>query len=165
MKNNEMKLTTKDIILIGISLAIMEVLKIALGGLPGVEFVSLLVIIYTLYFRKKIIYLLTAFCIIEGVLYGFGIWWFMYLYIWFILAFVVYLFRYKESAFFWSILCGIYGLIFGLLCSPIYFITGGLNMAISWWIAGLTIDVVHGISNFFLCLILFKPLKRVLDFI
>lgn len=162
MTKNEFALKTRDVVLIGIALAIVESVKLVLGFIPGVEIVSLLFIIYTLFFQKKMVYMLPAFCLLEGVMYGFGIWWFMYLYIWAILTLVVYLFRNKTSVWFWSTLSGIYGLLFGLLCCPAYFVTGGMGMAISWWIAGIPTDIVHGISNFTICLILLKPLSRVL---
>ncbi len=162
MKNNNLSLTTKDIVLIALSLSVIEVAKFALGFVPGIEVVSLLFIIYTLFFEKKMIYVLPAFCLLEGVLYGFGLWWFMYLYIWAILVGLIYVFRNKTSVWFWSVLSGIYGLLFGLLCCPVYFATGGVAMAISWWVAGLPTDIIHGISNFTICLLLFKPLNRVL---
>ena len=53
MIKNEFALTTKDIALIGIALAIIEAAKFALSFIPGVEIVSLLFIIYTLFFQKK----------------------------------------------------------------------------------------------------------------
>lgn len=162
MKNNNLSLTTKDIVLIALSLSVIEAAKFALGFVPGIEVVSLLFIIYTLFFEKKMIYVLPAFCLLEGVLYGFGIWWFMYLYIWAILVGLTYVFKNKTSVWFWSVLSGVYGLLFGLLCCPIYFATGGAAMAISWWVSGLPIDIIHGISNFTICLLLFKPLNRVL---
>lgn len=162
MTKNEFAITTRDIATIGTSLAIIEVAKFILSFIPGVEIVSLLFIMYTLFFQKKIIYVLPTFCLLEGVMYGFGIWWFMYLYIWAILVSVVYLFRNKTSVWFWSTVSGIYGLFFGLLCCPVYFVTGGINMTISWWLAGIPTDIIHGVSNFIICLILFKPLSRIL---
>lgn len=162
MKKEKLKIKTRDIVLIGIMLAIMEVVKVSLSLIPGVELVSLLFIVYTLFFREKMVYVLPAFCLLEGVLYGFGIWWFAYLYIWAILVGVVYLFRRNQSAWFFSILSGIYGLLFGLMFVPVYYVTGGIGTALSWWIDGLRVDVIHGISNFILCLVLFKPLTHVL---
>ena len=53
MKNNKLSLTTKDIVLIALSLSVIEVAKFTLGFVPGVEVVSLLFIIYTLFFEKK----------------------------------------------------------------------------------------------------------------
>ena len=163
MDNKKVLISTKDIVLMGIMLAVLEVGKFALSFIAGVEVVTLLFILYTLFFGKKIFYMLPAFLIIEGIIGGFGIWWFMYVYIWAILVFITYLCRKHESMWFWSIICGLFGLLFGTLCCPVYFVTFGTQTAISWWIAGIPTDIIHGVSNFILCMILFKPLKKVLD--
>lgn len=60
-------------------------------------------------------YTLAVFVLLEGLLYGFGLWWFSYLYIWAILAVAAWLFRKMESRLGWGLLCGFYGLIFGTL--------------------------------------------------
>lgn len=161
MSKEKLLLKTRDIVLIGIMISIIEVVKFSLSFIAGVEMVSLLFIVYTLFFREKMIYVLPAFYLTEGVLFGFGIWWFMYLYVWAVLVLTVYLFRKKQSVWFFSILSGIFGLLFGLLCSPLYLVTGGVGVAISWWIAGIPTDVLHGISNFVICMVLFKPLMRI----
>ena len=165
MTKEKLLLKTKDIVLIGMMLAVIEVVKFSLSFIAGVELVTLLFIIFTLSFREKMLYLLPAFYLTEGVLFGFGIWWFMYLYIWALLVLVVYLCKKKQSVWFWSTLSGIFGMLFGLLCSPVYFVAGGVDVAISWWIAGIPVDIVHGISNFIVCLVLFKPLDRALKMI
>lgn len=162
MSKEKPSIKSKDIALIGIMLAIVEVVKISLSSIPGVELVSLLFMMYTLFFKEKMVYVLTAFCLIEGVLYGFGIWWFAYLYVWAFLVIIVYLFRKRQSVWFWSILLGLYGLFFGTLYVPIYIVTSGWETAVSWWIAGRTTDIIHGVANFVLCLVLFKPLARVI---
>ena len=33
-------------------------------------------------------------------------------------------------------------------------------MAITWWISGISTDIIHGVSNFIVCMVLFKPLKK-----
>ena len=81
MSKEKLLLKTRDIVLIGIMISIIEVVKFSLSFIAGVEMVSLLFIVYTLFFREKMIYVLPAFYLTEGVLFGFGIWWFMYLYI------------------------------------------------------------------------------------
>ena len=163
MIKDKISLNVRDIMLMSMMLVLLEVSKYALSFIAGVEVVSLLIIIYTLYLGKKMVYVLPAFYLIEGMLYGFGIWWFMYLYIWVILAFITYVFKENKSIYFWSIISGVFGLAFGLLCCPIYFIIGGSEMAISWWITGIQTDIIHGLSNFIICMVLFEPLNRVIS--
>lgn len=157
-----MKLRTKDIVLIGMMVAMLEAAKIALAAVPNVELVSLLIILFTLFFGKKIVYVLGAFVLIEGILYGFGVWWIMYLYAWPLLALITWLLRKQESTWVFAAVSGIYGLMFGALCSIPYFFIGGLKMGFSWWIAGIPYDMIHGVSNFVVCMVLFGALKRVL---
>lgn len=157
-----LKLTTKDIALMGVMIATLEAAKLALSFLPNVELVTLFIILYTLFFGKRIFYVIFAFLLIEGCIYGFGIWWIMYLYIWPLLAILTRLFQKQKSVWFWSVLSGLYGLFFGALCSIPYLFLGGWHTAFAWWIAGIPMDILHCISNFVLCLVLFVPLSTVL---
>ena len=161
----KIKLSTRDIALMGIMLAIIEVAKLALSSIAGVEVVTLLFIVYTLFFGKKMIYMLPTYLLIEGILGGFGIWWFLYVYIWAILVLITYICRKNKSVWFWSIVSGLFGLFFVFLCCPIYFITNGIQTGFVWWLTGIPTDILHGVSNFVLCLILFKPLNDILGYL
>ena len=115
------RIRTRDIALTGVMIATMEAVKMALSFLPGVELVTLLIVLYGLVFGRRIYYAIAAFVLIEGCLYGFGVWWVMYLYIWPLLAFFARLFRKHEEAWFWAVVTGFYGLLFGALCAlPIW---------------------------------------------
>ena len=70
----------------GLLTALLFVSQVAIGYLPNIELVSLFVITYTLVLGKRVIPILTAFTLLEGILYGFGIWWVSYLYLWPVLA-------------------------------------------------------------------------------
>lgn len=156
------KISVQDIALIGMMLATIEVAKNALAFLPNVELVTLLFILYTLSFGWKILLVVPAFILMEGCIYGFGLWWLMYLYVWPLLVLLTWMFRKEESVWFWSLLSGVFGLCFGALCAIPYYIAGGLAAGFSWWVAGIPYDILHCISNFLLCLVLFKPLRKVL---
>ena len=137
--------------------------QIAMSFLPNIEIVTLLFILYTLVLVKKVFLVIYAFVLLEGIFYGFGLWWLNYLYIWTILAIVVLMFRKQDSVLFWSIISGFYGLTYGALCSLIYLFIGGPNTAFAYWVSGLGFDVTHCIGNVVVCLILFKPLRYVLE--
>lgn len=168
MKSN--KISVSDIALVGMLVAIIEVAKLSLSWLPNVELVTFLIIIFTIYFSKKMFFVIPAFVLIEGVIYGFGIWWIMYLYIWPFLAIISWIFRKNDSNIIWAIISGAYGLFFGLFCSIPYFVigaidgglAGGISSLVTWWIAGIPYDILHGISNFFIMLILYRPMKTVM---
>jgi energy-coupling factor transport system substrate-specific component len=161
MQNNS--LTIKDIALIGVMTATLEAGKMALSFLPNVEVVSLFIILYTLFFGRRTVYAIFTFVLIEGCLYGFGIWWIMYLYIWPLLSLLTWLFRKHAAPLPYALLSGTFGLFFGALCAIPYFIIGGWQMAFTWWIAGIPYDIIHCVANFLLCLILFQPLYRCLN--
>ncbi|MDF2942435.1 MAG: hypothetical protein K0S01_1293 [Herbinix sp.] len=153
----------KDIVIIGMMGAIMFVLQVALRFIPNIELVSLLIIIYTLIFGRKTIYIIYVFVVIEGLLYGLGLWWFNYLYVWTVLFLITLLLRKQRSPFLWAIVSGFYGLGFGALCSIPYFITSGVQSGFAYWIAGIPYDIPHGIGNFVIALILFHPIYYILD--
>ena len=132
--------------------------ELALLGL----LVSLLIILYTLTCGKKVFLVIYAFVLLEGFCYGFGIWWFSYLYIWSILALLAHIFRKNSSVLFWSILSGFFGLAFGALCALPYLAAGGIGAAIAYWTSGLLFDVTHCVGNFVVCLVLFRPLRSLL---
>lgn len=157
-----MKLNVKNVALLGVMIAILEVAKNVLAFLPNVELVSLLIILYSLYLGKRIFLVVPAFVLIEGCIYGFGLWWIMYLYTWPLLAVLTMLFKKQDSVWFWSILSGVFGLFYGALSAIPYLFLGGFQTAFSWWIAGIPFDIIHCVSNFVLCLILFKPLRNVM---
>jgi len=153
-----MKLTVKELVLIALLSAVLLVCQVGFAFLPNIEVVSLLVILYTLFFKKKTLYIIYIFALLEGLIYGFGIWWIMYLYVWTILWGITMLLKKEKSPVVWAFTNAFFGLFFGTLCSVPYFITGGVSMGLSWIVAGLQMDIIHGIGNFFVALLLFQPL-------
>ncbi|WP_367565451.1 hypothetical protein [Lacrimispora sp.] len=153
----------KDMAEISLLSALLLVLQIALNFLPNIELVTLFIILYTLLLGKKTLYIIYIFAVLEGIIYGFGIWWFMYLYVWTFLYFAVRYFKNNKNIIVWALLASFFGLSFGALCSIPYFLIGGMETGITWWIAGVPHDIVHGISNFVVVLVLFKPMFQVLQ--
>lgn len=106
----KLKNTTYDIALTGVAIALIEVCKVTLMGLPNIELTSFWIIMFTLIFGSKILFVIPAFILIEGCMFGFGVWWVMYLYAWPLLALFTWIFRKQEHVLFWSVLSGFYGL-------------------------------------------------------
>ena len=156
------KITVRDIAITGMMIATIEVAKNALAFIPNVELVSLLVILFTLYFGKKILFVIPAFILLEGCIYGFGLWWIMYLYVWPLLALITYIMRKQDSVWVWAIMSGSFGLAFGALCSIPYIVLSGPKAAFAWWVSGIPFDILHCVSNLVLCLVLFNPLSKVM---
>ncbi|MBR4026781.1 MAG: hypothetical protein IKJ01_04395 [Lachnospiraceae bacterium] len=166
MKKNTI-LTTRDIALIGMMVAVIEVCKTVFSFLPNIELTSFWIIMFSLYFGKKIYFAIPVFILLEAAIYGIGLWWIMYLYAWPLLAVITRLFRNMDSVVSWAIVSGIFGLLFGFLCAIPYIFIGanltvGLQSAFAWWIAGIPWDIVHGISNFLIMLVLYRPIAKVM---
>ena len=157
------KLTARDVAYMGMAVAIIEACKLVMQGLPNIEVTSFFVMLFTLVLGRKMLLVVPAFTLIEGCIYGFGIWWVMYLYAWPLLAFVTWLVRKKDSVLLYSFISGAFDLFFGALCSIPYLFIGGPAMMFNWWIAGIPFDLIHGSSNFIIMLLLYKPVRRVMD--
>lgn len=142
--------------------AILVLSKLSLEFLPNIELVTLFIILYTLVFKKHVIYVIAIFILIEGIRFGFGIWWVSYLYIWPFLALFTHLFRNQKSLAFWSIFSASFGLGFGALCALPYLFTSGLPATITYWISGIPFDITHSLGNFAVALMLFLPLQATL---
>ena len=155
-------LSARDITIMALMVAIIEVSKVALAQIPNVELTSFWIIMFTLYFGKRIFSVIPAFILLEGMMYGFNLWWIMYLYAWPLLAVVVLLLRKMNTAWDWSFVSGLFGLSFGFLCAIPYIFTSGFAGAVTWWIGGIPWDLVHGIANFIIMLVLYKPMKLVM---
>ncbi len=167
MDKRTLNLTVKDIAQIGLMVAIIEVSKAALAFLPNIELTSFWLIMFTLFFGWKIVVVVPVFILIEGSIYGINLWWIMYLYAWPLLVLIVWLLRKNDSALFWAIVSGLFGLCFGALCSIPYFVIGwssgsfisGLRTGFMWWISGIPWDFVHCGGNFTLMLVLYHPIR------
>ena len=148
--------------LFGVLGALTFALKMCMALLPNIEPVSLLVIVFSVVFGWKALYPTYVYVVMEILYWGIGTWNMNYLYIWGILAVVALLLRKADHPLVWAMVSGIYGLAFGLLCSPVDIAMGGLSFAITKWASGIPFDIAHCIGNFFMALILFKPLRILL---
>ena len=143
--------------------AILYVSKVALEFLPNVELVSLLTVLYTLVFGKEAFLIVTVFNLFELIQWGFGTWWVSYLYVWPLLVLITLLLKkiIKEEFLIWSVVSGLFGLIFGSLFAIVYLPVDPAS-ALAYWISGLPWDVWHGVCNFVLMLVIGKPLYLLL---
>ncbi len=158
---------TKRLIRIAFLGMILYVGQVALSVVPNIEVVSLFILIMTLVFKKDTLYAIFIFVMLEGLHYGFGLWWWSYLYVWPTLYFIVrgcsHILDHNDRLG-WSVILGIYGLIFGALFAIVY-IPVSFEYAMSYFIAGIFFDIVHAIGNCVLCYLLFSPLKKTLELV
>ena len=160
---DKLRPTLREIALFGILGALTFGAKVAMSFLPNIEPVSLFVMLYAVIFGRKALYPIYLYVLLEILFYGIQLWNINYLYVWVILACGAWLLRRSENPLAWALLSGVFGLLFGILCAPVYLFSGGLSFAVSWWISGIPFDLMHCAGNFVMALLLFMPLRRLLE--
>ena len=156
------RLPLGEITLFGVLGAITFALQVAMSGLPNIEPVSLLVMVYAVVFGRKCLYPIYVFVVMEILFFGIQMWNINYLYVWAILALAAWMCREMRHPLAWAILAAVFGLLFGALCAPVYLFSGGLGYAASWWVSGIPYDLLHCGGNFVMALLLFAPLRNLL---
>lgn len=146
---------------------IMYASKVIMELLPNVHLLGVFTIAYTVVYRKKALYPIYTYIILNGIFCGFATWWIPYLYLWLVLWGAVMLLPkkipVKIKPFVYMSVCAAHGFLFGTLYAPAQAILFGLNLKgmIAWIVAGLPWDFAHGVSNFF-CGILIVPIISLL---
>lgn len=157
------RVTTGEVALFGMLGGLMFGAKTAMMALPNIEPVSLMVMVLAVTFGKKALFPIYIYVLLELTVHGVGLWTLSYLYVWAILAAAAWLCRDMESPLGWAVLSGGFGLLFGALCTPVCLVTGGPAFALSWWLSGIPFDLLHCGGNFAMALVLFVPLRRLVE--
>ena len=74
-----MRMNTKMLVISSMLTALLFAGQVGMQFLPNIEIVTLLIILYTRTFGKRVFAVIYAFVMLEGLFYGFGIWWVRYL--------------------------------------------------------------------------------------
>ena len=156
-------LMLREVALFGVLGALTFGAKVAMSGLPNIEPVSLMVMLFAVVFGWKALYPVYLYVLMEVMLYGINLWNINYLYVWAVLAVTAILLRRLRNPLWWALLSGAFGMAFGLLCAPVYIAIDDVEYAIKWWLAGIPFDVTHAIGNFVIALVLFVPLRKLLE--
>lgn len=141
---------------------LMYASKMLMELAPNIHLVGVFTIAFTVVYRKKALYPIYIYVLLNGIFSGFSAWWLPYLYIWTILWGAVMLLPKhmpkKIRPVVYMAVCAAHGFLFGTLYAPVQAILFGLNMqgTLAWIAAGLPFDFIHGVSNFF-CGILIMP--------
>lgn len=154
------RLTVREMAVLGMLGALMFALKAAMMALPNIHPVAVFVIAGTIYFGWRMMYAVAVYVMLEGLVYGFGIWWISYLYIWPLLVCIAMFLRKNGSRLFWAAVAAVFGLCFGALCALPYLLTGGWPAAFSYWVSGIPFDIAHCIGNFAATFALLPALMR-----
>lgn len=137
--------------------------KYVMAFLPNIEPVSLMVMLFGVTFGRKALYPIGLYVLMEVLFYGLGTWNVMYLYVWPLLGIGAYTLRKMEQPLGWAICSGTFGLLFGALCLPVDMAIGGIGYAAAKWISGIPFDITHCLGNFAIALVLFKPMRKLMQ--
>lgn len=158
-----MKLSIREIAVFGMLGAIMYVSGLIMEIFPNVHLLGGFTVAFTVVYRKKALYPIYIFVILNGIFCGFATWWIPYLYVWTVLWGAVMLLPKKMPnkvcPIVYMSVCAAHGFLFGTLYAPAQAILFGLSFKgmAAWIYAGLPWDFIHGVSNFF-CGILIMPI-------
>lgn len=168
MKNG--KLTIREMAVFAMLGALMYASKMIMEVAPNVHLLGVFTIAFTVVYRKKALYPIYTYVLLNGIFCGFATWWIPYLYLWAVLWGATMLLpkRIPEKIrpLVYMLLCAAHGFLFGTLYAPAQALLYGLSFQkmIAWIISGLPWDFVHGVSNFF-CGILIVPIVKILTFL
>lgn len=133
--------------------AIMFCSKLVMAALPNIHLIGMFTMTFTLVFRKKALLPLYVYIFLEGLYFGFNVWWIPYLYIWTVLWAVTMLLprgmSRKAKCIIYPAVCCLHGLLFGTLFAPVYALIMGMTFKsmLAWIAAGLSFDAIHAAGN------------------
>lgn len=163
-----MKLTVREMAVFSMLGALMYVSKLIMEAAPNIHLLGVFIVAFTVVYRWKALYPIYIYVLLNGIFCGFATWWVPYLYVWTVLWGAVMLLPRKMPKklrpFVYMAVCAAHGFLFGILYAPAQALFFGLSFKgmVAWIIAGLPMDYIHGISNFF-CGILITPVIAALQ--
>ncbi|MBQ8001160.1 MAG: hypothetical protein IJ298_08200 [Ruminococcus sp.] len=147
--------------------ALMFGSKMLMEFLPNIHLLGMFTVLFTVVYRTKALIPIYIYVFLNGLIAGFNAWWVPYLYIWTVLWGVVMLLPRnmprKWAVVVYPVICSLHGFLFGTLYAPAQALMFGLDFRqmIAWIISGIPFDVIHGISNFVVGLLIY-PLAQLL---
>ena len=162
-----MKLSAKEIAIFGMFGALMYASKLIMEVAPNVHLLGVFTIALTVVYRKKALYPIYTYVLLNGLFAGFATWWIPYLYLWTLLWAATMLLPQnmpkKAAPVVYMSVCAVHGFLFGVLYAPAQALLFGLDFRgmVAWIAAGFPFDCVHGISNF-VCGMLIVPIINII---
>lgn len=147
--------------------ALMYGSKAVMEALPNIHLLGMLIMTFTVVFRKKALIPIYIYVLLDGLFGGFSMWWVPYLYIWTLLWGATMLLPQnmpkKVAGIVYPAVCCLHGLAFGMLYAPVQALMFHMDFrqTLTWIAAGFPFDLIHGISNL-LCGVLILPLSALM---
>ncbi len=154
-KKTSTPLTLREIAVFGMLGTLMFCSKVIMAALPNIHLLGMFIMTFTILFRTKALLPIYVYVVLEGLFFGFTVFWIPYLYIWTILWGVTMLLPQrmpkKLKCILYPSVCCLHGLLFGTLFAPVQAVAFGFDFekTLAWIIAGIPFDITHGIGNLF----------------
>ena len=135
--------------------------------LPNIHLLGMFVMTFTIVFRAKALIPIYIYVFLNGLYAGFNLWWIPYLYIWTVLWAITMLLPKKMprwlAALVYPAVCGMHGLLYGILYAPAEAILFHLNFEqmLAWIASGVLFDAIHAVSNVFMGMLVL-PLSQLI---
>ena len=161
------KLSVREMAAFAMFGALMYASKEIMAVLPNIHLLGMFTMLLTLVYRSKALYPIYVYALLEGLTWGFPVWWPPHLYIWTLLWGVTMLLPRdmppRAAMIVYPAVCALHGLAYGALYAPWQALAFGLSWegTIAWIIAGLPFDAVHAAGNLAAGLMIL-PLSRLL---
>lgn len=167
MDRKKVLLTPREIVVFAMLGSILFLSKLLMEWAPNIHMVGMLIMVYTIVYRKKALIPIYLYVFLVGLFYGFATWWIPYLYIWTVLWAVTMLLPRnlpnKIAIPVYMAVCGLHGLCYGILYAPAQALLFGLSFKgmLTWIAAGFAFDALHGLGNL-AAAVLIVPLVKLL---
>lgn len=165
---NDLKVSIREIAKFGMLGGLMFASKVIMEALPNIHLVGVFIVALTVVYRKKALYPIYTFVLLQGLIEGINVWWIPYLYVWTMLWGAVMLLpkdmKPRIAPIVYSVVCSLHGFLFGVLYAPAQALFFGLNFqqTVAWVAAGMSFDAIHGVSNLICGALLIVPLIRLI---
>ncbi len=166
-KRRRLRRYTYETVVFAMLGTIMFCSKIIMEALPNIHLLGMLTVLYTVVFRAKALIPIYIYVFLNGLYAGFALWWVPYLYLWAVLWGATMLVPKSMSdtkqRIVYPIICGMHGFLYGILYAPAQALmySYSFSQLLAWLATGIWADIVHGVSNVALGLLV-VPLAAVL---
>ena len=117
-----MRLTVREIAIFAMLGAVMFASKLLMEFAPNIHLLGTFTVAFTVVYRRKALYPIYTYVLLNGLFYGFAAWWIPYLYVWTILWGAVMLLPKKMpkkiQPIVYMLVCAMHGFLFGPLYAP-----------------------------------------------
>ncbi len=166
-RNDKWKIKIIEICVFSMLGALMFCSKIVMEILPNIHLLGMFVMTFTIVFRAKALIPIYIYVFLNGLYAGFNLWWIPYLYIWTVLWAITMLLPKNMprwlAALVYPAVCGMHGLLYGILYAPAEAILFHLNFEqmLAWIASGILFDAIHAVSNVFMGMLVL-PLSQLI---